>query len=118
MQELAVARAAAESSHLPLVSALQAAAAELRGELRAAEGEADQNLELCDRVATLGSRRWLLWRSLSRWRSLAFICGAEAAMSHRRVLLAMLLLHQRRRAQLRRRAFQAWASWVSELFYE
>jgi hypothetical protein len=118
VQELAVARAAAESSHLPLVSALQAAAAELRGELRAAEGEADQNLELCDRVATLGSRRWLLWRSLSRWRSLAFICGAEAAMSHRRVLLAMLLLHQRRRAQLRRRAFQAWASWVSELFYE
>lgn len=111
-QELAVARESAESSHLPVVAALQEVAAELREELRASEMEVERQFVVCDRIAAQSGRRRRLWRAFSRWQTLAFICEAKAAANQQKVLLVAVLLHQRRRAQLRRQAFGAWSTAV------
>lgn len=113
MRELA----AAQSSHLPVVAALQAVAAELRGELRASEMKVDGQIEVCNHIATKSGRRWRLARLFSRWRTLAFICGQRVYASQQRVLLVAVMLHQRRRAQLRRHVFEAWSGWAHKLSY-
>ena len=110
--ELAVARESAESSHFPVVAALQEVTAELREELRASEMEVERHFVVCDRIAAQSGRRWRLWRAFSRWQTLAFICEAKAAANQQKVLLVAVLLHQRRRAQLRRQAFGAWTTAV------
>ena len=119
VQAQAAATQAAEavtSAPSQVVSALQGAASELRQELRGAEAETDRYFQILGSVSSLGVRRWLLWRVLSRWRSLAFIVGHETTAAQSKVVLVVLLLHQRRRQQLRLRAFQCWRQWVATLW--
>eukprot|EP01043_Picozoa_sp_COSAG02_P008365 COSAG02_NODE_266_length_26580_cov_9.209207_13_plen_532_part_00 len=114
-RELAAAHESAGSSHLHVVAALQRVAAELREELRSSELEVEKQFRVCNRIAAQSERRWRLWRAFSRWQTLAFICEAKAIASQQKVLLVAVLLHQHRRAQLRRQAFGAWSCRVRGL---
>lgn len=117
-RELASVRESAESSHLPVVTALQEVSAELRQALRACERTLERQLLVSYRIAGKSAHRWQMWRAFSRWRTLAFICEAKAAAGQQRVLLVAVLLHQRQRAHLRRKAFRAWSNMVRAVLYE
>jgi flagellar biosynthesis GTPase FlhF len=113
-RQLAAAHESARASHSHVVAALQNVAAELREELRSSELEVERQFGVCNRIAAQSGRRWWMWRTFSRWQTLAFICEAKAVASQQKVLLVAVLLHQHRRAQLRRRAFGAWSSRVRD----
>eukprot|EP01043_Picozoa_sp_COSAG02_P039323 COSAG02_NODE_3097_length_7379_cov_2.471154_2_plen_222_part_00 len=113
-RQLATAHESARASHSHVVAALQNVAAELREELRSSELEVERQFGVCNRIAAQSGRRWWMWRTFSRWQTLVFICEAKAVASQQKVLLVTVLLHQHRRAQLRRRAFGAWSSRVRD----